>query len=434
MILIITVIILVITIILIPVIIITTRKHGKKGGRKKDNDTKVEKIPTDEYRFVMDNGLNLRYGEILALAGDIYGTDKPICDGETEKEKEDRFIDAFNTLNKSDGTENAWSRKFGESSKEVPDILKQINIEIDGIKDYLNKGKDPSVFYEKSGNDFDVVYNQDTGGGTKVIPKKIKGVQILDLLKKGRYMQLATLNWDHFVQNGGAWSAYTTGHNIAKRIASKAATRDDLELAYKYNAFASHFLSDYFASGHLRTPRKALHYGHPHPENMKLSDKILYKINPISSSTLGDLMSRLMHDEDNKKGLWVKTRDGCNQFKTFGDGHYANNENRESREQQRKVLQESILEVWKSFIGEKIYDGGDTIWNMLPDPGSVDKDKRNHPAMFQLDNGLITKRKKGDKRTVVIVQTETILEFEVGSNKVSTVVLDNEKMFYPYVH
>lgn len=81
------------------------------------------------------------------------------------------------------------------------------------------------------------------------------------------YLRLGAINLDHFGQD--ARTAYNTGHAMAMRHASKASpTRDPkmsaeerqvyLDVSYRMNAFADHFLEDQFASGHLRTPRRHL--------------------------------------------------------------------------------------------------------------------------------------------------------------------------------
>ena len=55
---------------------------------------------------------------------------------------------------------------------------------------------------------------------------------------------------------GGAWEAYSAGHRVAiKYAAQNKGDRDGLSRALAMNACASHFLSDLFAPGHLRTPR-----------------------------------------------------------------------------------------------------------------------------------------------------------------------------------
>ena len=64
-------------------------------------------------------------------------------------------------------------------------------------------------------------------------------------------------NMDHFGED--AWRTYKAGHTIALRKA-KAGTRnpEKLKEAYMYDAFALHYLTDQFASGHVRSPREAL--------------------------------------------------------------------------------------------------------------------------------------------------------------------------------
>jgi hypothetical protein len=49
--------------------------------------------------FLLQNGLNVNYGQIVALGGDFYGIpDAPISDGETLEERKKRFMACFNSL------------------------------------------------------------------------------------------------------------------------------------------------------------------------------------------------------------------------------------------------------------------------------------------------------------------------------------------------
>lgn len=68
-----------------------------------------------------------------------------------------------------------------------------------------------------------------------------------------------------------------------------------LGTAYAYNAFADHFLTDLFASGHLRTSRLELR------EQCTL---------PVVGGLTGDLLARFMHDEDCPYGLTVHNARG----------------------------------------------------------------------------------------------------------------------------
>jgi hypothetical protein len=60
--------------------------------------------------------------------------------------------------------------------------------------------------------------------------------------------------------------AYCVGHTSALKIARKALNEPSYEekmaklsLAYVYEAFAAHYLTDLFSSGHLRSPRRQFH-------------------------------------------------------------------------------------------------------------------------------------------------------------------------------
>lgn len=48
--------------------------------------------------FVIRSNLNLTYGQINGLAGDFFGTLKPICLGTTDEDRLDRFRQAYYTL------------------------------------------------------------------------------------------------------------------------------------------------------------------------------------------------------------------------------------------------------------------------------------------------------------------------------------------------
>ena len=59
---------------------------------------------------------------------------------------------------------------------------------------------------------------------------------------------------DHFGKD--AWMVYRAGHALALGIAKTGnGTIESLKSAYLHDAFALHFLTDQFASGHIRTPR-----------------------------------------------------------------------------------------------------------------------------------------------------------------------------------
>ena len=187
-------------------------------------------IEAASWKFTLSNGLKLTYGEICALAGDFYGTDKPISDGKTLEDQATRFLLAFNQL--------AYEKDHTPS--EAPKILEILQAEVGKVNEAIADHKDPWDVYPT-----------------------LPDVNIsLELATSGRpapalsYAGLAEVNFDHFGLD--ARIAYTAGHRSALDIALKGGN-DNLEMAYAMNAFADHFLQDSFAAGHLRTPRRALH-------------------------------------------------------------------------------------------------------------------------------------------------------------------------------
>jgi hypothetical protein len=85
---------------------------------------------------------------------------------------------------------------------------------------------------------------------------------------------------------------YKAGHRVALNLASTATNETELRYAYAIDAFANHFLTDLFSTGHLRVPRRAMHMD----------------ILPIY--TAPDFCSQAMHDEDSATGLIVSNKRG----------------------------------------------------------------------------------------------------------------------------
>lgn len=108
------------------------------------------------------------------------------------------------------------------------------------------------------------------------------------------YAMLANENQDHFAPK--CWARYAQHHAEALKLALDR----DLDAALVRNAFADHFLTDAFASGHLRVPRDAL------------------------VGLTGALPTRKMHDEENVQGLWVQSASGF-VWRAYGDDQLGTN-------------------------------------------------------------------------------------------------------------
>jgi len=242
---------------------------------------KITHLHMDELRVLtLPNGVTIKFEEIIALAGDFYGLPKqPIIDPLKGKDEEDsdrhqRFTDAYNTL--------------AQAPKE------ELQNELDKLLDTLKKECEEGESIDAK------TWDEITGG------KWFFGLPV----KQGRMLHLAENNHDHFLPY--AKDAYLAGHQLAINKAREAgeylkarqacneyrgeeeeerffhdASRlrtfvgdhlgDDvfsdgdvhalarkhcwededkhtrlLHEAFSLDAFACHFLTDSFASGHIR--------------------------------------------------------------------------------------------------------------------------------------------------------------------------------------
>jgi len=269
-------------------------------------------VPAVRTPLHLPNGLALTYGQIVALAGDFYGLpDAPISD---DPKPPARFLAAFGTLVNQP-----------QSVAEANRILQIMQTEIDAVNEAIKKGLQPSTVYAGLGDSLNKQYNVATGGGSAVT----------DLYPPGRYLALALTNWDHFGTH--AITAYTSGHQAAvdqaiaaRKAANPAAKRAQLELAYAMNAFADHFLTDLFSSGHLRTPRKEL-----------------YDVS-VAGHEIGSYLAKFMHDEDSCWGLKVQNGMG-RQWTAYGDKKLLDTISKDNLSIVEQAVQTSVDEIFNAY-------------------------------------------------------------------------------------
>lgn len=319
----------------------------------------------------LTNGIQLTFGQILSLSGDYYGVpDKPISEGANVDEQQQRFWDAFNTL---DGTGD----RYATNSDQLQNCLDSITPESDLIHNAIINGQEPSEVLTPSALLGSLKKKVSCTGGVLnpqniTIPGTNITIPLVTSLSDvgGRATALAQNNLDHFVDgpNRRSWVSYNTGHQLAMNIAAGAQSQSQtsdlsdveniLVYAYTIDAFACHFLSDHFATGHLRTPRSVLKNG----------------TRPLWNKTVGNLLSLFMHDEDNKNGLFL-VNNACNyssdqqatpcmSWTAYGDKRFSDPENSDNRNMQQLALQQSVTEVWNSFTSGTVQSS--IIWQMLP--------------------------------------------------------------------
>ncbi|MHA3734798.1 phospholipase [Pseudomonas sp. Eth.TT006] len=315
----------------------------------------AEPIRAQNVQLHLPNGLALTYGQILALGGDFYGVvDRPINEGATPADRLNRFNAAFDSL-----------AVLPASRAEAPQILAVMQKEIDAVKQAIKEGKPAHEAYDALGDKLSEEWNKLTGGGSFISA----------LFPLGRYLKLAANNADHF----GEWArlAYIAGHTAALQTAVAARANHDeqqLERAYAMNAFADHFLTDLFSSGHLRVPRKEL-------------------AAVVTPSDLGSLVSRFMHDEDSKFGLKVRNARG-DQWRAYGDKRYFEASDTDNRTQVNLAVQASADEIFAAYLSGNVPAPSTfAALQRLPDPTAVLNLAGNFSPLFRVEGGKVLRRK-----------------------------------------
>jgi hypothetical protein len=255
----------------------------------------------------------IRAGMIVALGGYFGLPDEPIsCDiastaGKvlTPAELRRRFLAAFQTL-------------LSASMEEVSEITKQIGWEGNTIHGLIKRKAQPSIVMGavKQGKIIWANLTSRSLGWKKHIPG---GFFI------GRYMQAATMNFDHFGLE--AETAYEVGHRLALQMAAAASVLPDeddnkwqkLVEALSLELFACHFFADLFVSGHTRTPRKKVF-------------EVLNNTGVIKKKWIAALFANLMHDEDNEKGVYVCSENQPVPWEAMGDYRYSDDDSSDKGE------------------------------------------------------------------------------------------------------
>lgn len=315
----------------------------------------AEPVLAQNVQLHLPNGFAPTYGQVLALGGDFYGVvDQPINDGATPVDRLQRFNAAFDSL-----------AVLPASKAEATQILAVMQKEIDAVKQAIRDGKQPHEAYDALGDTLSEEWNKITGGGSFVSA----------LFPLGRYLKLAANNADHF----GEWAklAYIAGHTAALQTAIAArATQNEqqLERAYAMNAFADHYLTDLFSSGHLRVPRKAMAAA-------------------VTPSDLGSLVTRFMHDEDSKFGLKVRNARG-DQWRAFGDKRYFDATDADNRAQVNQAVQASADEVFAAYLsGTLLAPSTFAALQRTPDLSAVLTLANNFSPLFRVEGGKVLRRK-----------------------------------------
>lgn len=253
------------------------------------------------------------FGEIICLAGDYYAHFDPDC--------ATRFADAWPAARASiPGRDYREQTLWGEEPAVIKDILDSI---------HRGAARGPRL-----GGEYVQLIVESVGGRYPV----------------GRYLTLAAYNTCHFGSPDDGWPQgprsianealrmYDRYHTLALERARGVRDSAAFLRAVATEAFACHFLTDLFASGHMRTPRRAL------AERYGVFEG-------------GLLMSKKMHDEDNEHGLWVRTRhEKASErlvWRAYGDGELLEDKAEVHLRMVQTAVQRSVAEVFDSAMDRK---------------------------------------------------------------------------------
>lgn len=299
-------------------------------------------IPGIGSEITLSNGVKLKLGTLIALAGDYYGIPgTPIALGKNEKSQDKRFLAAFNTL------DNA-------NPEDIKKICAMIADERHNIETVLAEGK-----LEREALD------------SNNVSETLQSIAYTN----ANYVPLAENNIDHFAET--ALIAYQSGHRLAIKAALAARMLADpdeqtkmMHHAFALEGFACHFLTDLFAAGHMRTPRLQLH--------QKFGTQI------------GALLSLFQHEEDGVEGLTVEDKQG-HSWAAFGDGHLFDGNSEKNRKFAQAAVKQAISEVHQAFLAGEEHRPDVSVFDLIPKPAA-----HNPSPLFRLEGDKLMYRKKLD--------------------------------------
>lgn len=323
----------------------------------------------EDMKIILAEGLALSPGEIVALAGDFFGLpESPIAFGENDSAKKSRFILAHATL---------FNPKYHE---EIKNILAY-------VKDQTHHSESGELEFQQT-KDSATLSNIKFGLMTKnsLVP---------GAFWHSRYFGLATNNFDRFGKE--AREAFNTGYKLALDNAATATTVEDsnrktflLKEAITYTLFACHFLTDLYASGHLRTPRKQILNAVTDNKDLEAIPD-LANISSVKLSVAG-LFAKKMHDEDSEKGIFVQNT-AKEKWVAYGDGAYY----AEANKNNAKKVCKAVIQALNGVIA--VYENKNknrdeilkTINDLIPESDQETNALYKKP-LFKIENNTLMVR------------------------------------------
>ncbi|KDN71570.1 hypothetical protein CSUB01_12117 [Colletotrichum sublineola] len=308
-------------------------------------DVRGQKLDHDEILVTVKargGEVKLSFGQIIALAGDFYtcregrGVYFPICDS-----------DDFGTslLNKK-STKTAGQR----FDCAVESLLRDQDGYLKKVQDLLDQEHEAVDQARAAGDSVAQTYHTGSHQFHCHIPTDREFFEATkDWLQApllAAYVWIAYTNIDHFGED--AVTAYCVGHTRALQIAREARKEPSIEkrmvklrLAYIYEAFAAHYLTDLFSSGHVRSPRRQMHS----------TSWTQTAAAGLAGTPIWDMQSRYMHDDDSATGIMVCNAKG-DQWIEYGDKQFFEPQAIVNRARCMECLRVSAREVYEVGFGK----------------------------------------------------------------------------------
>ncbi|MFN7096277.1 MAG: hypothetical protein ACK4PR_01765, partial [Gammaproteobacteria bacterium] len=313
-------------------------------------------------KLTLSTGLQITPGQIVALAGDFFGVaDKPISDGVGLDQRKERFGHAYDKLAKA-------------TQEEINKILAAIKPEFDALK----KSAETQRPLEET-------LKPQAGPADLTATKRYCEASPL-------YYELLMNNFDHFEND--ALLAFEAGYEAAIDDALTAYKKSDVNLfadALAKLLFACHFVSDYLASGHTRTPRRKIYqYG---KEKFGLNNDYVVK-------SYSGLAANSMHDEDNKEGLYLVSKACPKGWKAYGDNYYYTEQNKDNRVVITTIISHALNDIYMAYRNNKRPMPSYTKYLPILDEAGQPKTvagKSNHLPLFKFEDKTVKLRKNSAK-------------------------------------
>ena len=320
--------------------------------------------------------LALSYAELLALAGDFYGVPYArVGDGQAFDSAWSARTEAATVAFRRDLLSLAYQGHVDQLPR-----LRELQR---GLMQRFREAREQGRALDYRIED-DCAFMRATGADAC-----IEGAADLIHLRSylGRYFELASRSQDHFGDN--AQTTFLVGQRLALQQALHARDEHDLLRAYLIAAYAGHFGSDAFASGHVRTDKQAI-------DEYCAGGFAEAPLRGHPAQMLSGVLVKTMHDQENRDGILLSTRDGRRWF-AHGDDQLSLPGGEAEMRPIVQALQMAADQIFDAYqqggrVDERQYveDRLAALRRGLPDIAATrDAASGNPPPLFEPRDGIV---------------------------------------------